>query len=77
MPPIRFSDSELDTLLDLARPLPVAQRDAFIRLVAAELAACGEIGPGAVYRVAAWAQRQLLDPRALDHGRGVARSRRR
>ena len=49
---ISLSDTEMDAILSAARPLPVADRDEFLRAVAHELEQHnGSIGPGTVARV--------------------------
>jgi len=68
MPPIRLTDSELDTIFTAARPLDVGQRDPFLQRVAAELARCDVIGPGTVHRVCAATQREFFDPPQLATG---------
>jgi hypothetical protein len=69
MPPIRLSDSELDAVMAAARPLAVERRDAFLQAVAGALQGYGgEIGPGAVYRVASQVQREFFDPPQLAAG---------
>jgi hypothetical protein len=39
MPPLRLSDSELDAIMDAARPIAAERRDAFLHAVAQALAA--------------------------------------
>jgi hypothetical protein len=51
MPPIRLTDSELDAVMSAARPLSPADRDDFLRSVAAVLASAPAIGDGLVARV--------------------------
>jgi hypothetical protein len=46
--PIRLTDSQLDAVLAAARPLRVADRDAFLQDVAAALQGRSEIGDGDV-----------------------------
>lgn len=62
MDPIRLSDSELDAILQAARPIAPRDRDGFLQAVASELSRCGEIGPGVVYRVVKDVQRRFFDP---------------
>jgi hypothetical protein len=71
--PIRLSDSELDAVMAAARPLDVGDRDAFLQSVAAALANCTEIGPGAVYRIVAETQHRFFDPPDLSCGQGKPR----
>jgi len=61
MPPIRLTDSELDSIMSAAQPLAVERRDAFLQQTGA-LQRCGDIGPGVVHRICAEAQRQHFDP---------------
>jgi hypothetical protein len=68
MPPIRLSDSELDAVMSAARPIPVDRSDAFLQEVASELQRCGEIGPGAVFKVCREIQRRFFDPPDLGVG---------
>jgi hypothetical protein len=62
MPPIRLTDSELDTVYRCAGPLAPAVRPAFLELVAQSLAGAGEIGDGTVARVCAEVQRRFWEP---------------
>jgi hypothetical protein len=62
MPPLSLDDSELETVMALAAPLPPENRVPFLEAVADELAAQGaEVGPGAVHRVARSLQRRFVD----------------
>jgi hypothetical protein len=69
MSPIRLSDSELDAVMRAARPLDVRVRDQFLQEVASELQRCGEIGPGALFKILRETQRRFFDPPILTHGR--------
>ena len=61
--PISLRDSELDAILDAARPLPVEARDTFLRAVAHRLQQeCGELGPGSVSRACRELQKDFFDP---------------
>jgi hypothetical protein len=62
MPPLGFTDEELDSLTTLAAALPPAARDGFLQLVAAKLSAHPPEarGPGLVHRLATEAQRDFL-----------------
>jgi hypothetical protein len=55
---VRLTDSELDCLMNAARPLDVSARDAFLREVASALASRPAIGDGVVQRVVAEVQRR-------------------
>jgi hypothetical protein len=59
MPPISLSDDEMATVWRLAEPLPRHERTAYLELVAQKLRGQG-VGPGAVARAAAEAQRTLM-----------------
>jgi hypothetical protein len=61
LPPFSFSDSELDAVMNLAAPLPAQNRNRFLETIAAELQARGgEVGPGAVHRIARELQSHFL-----------------
>ena len=62
MPPLGFTDEELDSLTTLAAALPPTSRDGFLQMVAGKLSAypTEARGPGLVHRVAAEAQRAFL-----------------
>ena len=72
---IFLSDSQMTTVLRLAEPLPVADRDPYLRLIAELLAAAGELGAGAVHRAAQVAQRQFLKPPTLEELRSIPSNR--
>jgi hypothetical protein len=59
---LRLTDSELDVVFAAARPLEVANRDAFLQDVAEHLAALPHLGDGVVHRVCVEAQRRHFDP---------------
>ena len=63
MPPLGFTDEELDSLTTLAAALPPAARDGFLQMVAGKLSAYPPEtrGPGLVHRIAAEAQRDFLN----------------
>jgi hypothetical protein len=65
MPPLCLTDSEMQIVLDAARPLHPAGRDAFLQELAAELASLPMLGDGAVARVAREIQRRHFDPPLL------------
>jgi hypothetical protein len=67
MLPVRLSDDELNTVMQAAAPLAVAQRDPFLRAVANSLAGYKEIGPGTVFTVCRELQKQFFDPPNLEH----------
>jgi hypothetical protein len=49
MPPIKLTDDEMNAVYAACRPLPVADRDAFLQALADALRQRGEIGPGVVF----------------------------
>ena len=61
---IRLSDAALSALLQAAQPLPIADRDAFLRNVAERLTELPAdlIGDGSVFRVVREEQRRLMKP---------------
>jgi hypothetical protein len=62
MPPIKLTDDEMNAVYAACRPLPVADRDAFLQALADALRQRGEIGPGVVYRVIRDVQRRFFRP---------------
>ena len=67
--PLAISDSELEIIMNAARPLRVADRDPFLRTVAAELERLRNgLGPGTVYQVVRAAQREFYDAPDLSGG---------
>jgi hypothetical protein len=74
MPPLALSDTELDQIFRAAQPLPVADRDAFLRAVAERLTGV-TIGPGSVYKACHEAQRQFLAYPDLANGGSWAKYR--
>jgi hypothetical protein len=62
MAPLKLTDEQLTAIMHAAQPLAVQDRDAFLREVAAALAALPERGDGTVYRVVREVQRRHFDP---------------
>jgi hypothetical protein len=60
--PLSLSDSELDLVMNAARPLAPRDRDKFLRHIAQVLAAMPVRGDGAVYRAITTVWRQHFDP---------------
>ena len=60
--PIRLSDEALTALLQLAQPLPVADRSEFLQQVADRLSREPMLGDGVVFRVGRQVQSELLAP---------------
>lgn len=66
-PPLRLSDTQLDTLFRLSSPLAAADRAPFLEAVAAKLAEHPELlGDGHIARVALETQKQFWSPPAID-----------
>ena len=57
--PISLTDDELTVVMNAARVLPIADRDPFLREVAAALATQPVLGPGIVSRVCREVQQRL------------------
>jgi hypothetical protein len=71
--PICLTDDELTVVMNAARVLPIADRDPFLRQVAAALATQSVLGPGVVSRICREVQQRLW--RAPDLRVGESRSR--
>jgi hypothetical protein len=59
--PIHLTDEQLTEVMRLAAPLPIDMRTAFLERLAGELRALGELGDGAVYRIARQLQKEFFD----------------
>jgi hypothetical protein len=74
--PIALSDTQMDTIVRLAGPLPPPDRDVYLREVAAALdGGREEIGDGFAARVCAEVQRRLWHPHRLTSSRRAAKHR--
>jgi hypothetical protein len=62
MSTLRLSDEIHTIILDVSRPIPSQNRDAFVLAVEQALADAGEIGPGSVFRTVRIVQRSFFDP---------------
>jgi hypothetical protein len=60
--PIALTDTELQAVMDAARPLAPRDRDRFLKAVAQAIAALPEVGPGSVHRAIASVWRLHYDP---------------
>jgi hypothetical protein len=60
-PPLKLTDSEMDTVLAAARPLALESRDPFLQDVADALAQLPHLGDGVVFRTCAEIQRKHWD----------------
>ena len=77
MPPLQLNDEEMSVLRRLAEPIEQQRRQQFLEEVAAELQAkreAGEIGEGAVHRVARTLQRKFFNPPEFPNAAGRARA---
>ena len=57
--PLRLTDAQLTTIMQLSRPLQPAQRRIFVEMIAAQLNG-HEVGDGQLYRICRELQRQVL-----------------
>jgi hypothetical protein len=57
---IKLTDDELSQVFRCAQPLPVSDRDRFLKEVAERLAGT-TVGPGSVFRICSEVQRSLLN----------------
>jgi len=62
VPPLSFTDEEMNSITALASALPPVARDGFLQMVAGKLSAYPPEarGPGLVHRLATEAQRDFL-----------------
>ena len=60
---LRLTDHDFERLMQAAKPLPVSDRDAFLRDVAAELGQHEVVGPGLLHRIISEVQRRYIAPR--------------
>ena len=60
---LKLPDHDFARLMQAAKPLPVSDRDAFLRDVAAELGQHDVVGPGLLHRVISEVQRHYIAPR--------------
>lgn len=67
MPTLRLSESEIDAILNAAKPILPDRRDAFLHAVADVLQTGGDIiGPGSLFRVIRSLQPAYFDAPNLD-----------
>jgi hypothetical protein len=57
---ISLSDEQLVQVTELAAPIPVEQRDEFLRLLAGELRTRGDVGPGELHRLCIEVRRRIV-----------------
>ena len=55
---LRLTDHDFERLMQAAKPLPVSDRDAFLKDVAAELGQHEVVGPGLLHRIISEVQRR-------------------
>jgi hypothetical protein len=60
--PLKLTDTELAIVFDAARPLEVANRDAFLQAVTERLAALPHLGDGLVFQICREVQRDHWEP---------------
>ena len=63
----KLSEDQVDAILQAARPLPPADREAFFQDVTDALADLDDLGDGVVYRVTRDVQRKYWNPPAINH----------
>jgi hypothetical protein len=57
---IGLTDEQPRTVMELAAPIPVEQRDEFLRVLAGELEHRGDVGPGELHRLCIEARRRVV-----------------
>jgi hypothetical protein len=67
--PLALPDSQITTIMQLARPLQPQQRSTFLEMLAAKLNGQRELGDGAIYRLCRELQRRHYDPPVENRGR--------
>ena len=60
---LRLTDPDFDRLMQAAKPVPVPDRDAFLKDVAAALGQHEVVGPGLMHRVISEVQRRYIATR--------------
>ena len=55
---LRLTDHDFDRLMQAAKPIPVPDRDAFLKDVGAELGQHEVVGPGLLHRIISEVQRR-------------------
>jgi hypothetical protein len=66
-PPLKLTDSQITTVMQLSRPLLPDQRVAFVELLTAKLNGHREIGDGMLYQLCRELQRELFPPPFEEH----------
>jgi hypothetical protein len=57
---ISLTDDQLRTVMELAAPIPVEQRNEFLRMLAGELEHRNDVGPGELHRLCVEARRRIV-----------------
>jgi hypothetical protein len=57
---ISLTDEQLRCVMDLATPVPIEQRDEFLRALAVELRLRGDVGPGELHRLCVEVRHRLV-----------------
>jgi hypothetical protein len=65
---LRLPAHDFDRLMQAAKPVPVPDRDAFLKDVAAELGQHEVVGPGLLHRIISEMQRRYIAPRERASG---------
>jgi hypothetical protein len=58
---VQLTDAQRQTIVDIARVIPEQQRDAFLQVLAEQLASV-EVGDGSVHTAAIAARRAIMQP---------------
>ena len=61
---LRLTDHDFERLMQAAKPLPVSDRDAFLKDVPAELGQHEVVGPGLLHRIISEVQRRYIAAQA-------------
>jgi hypothetical protein len=65
---VRLTDHDFDRLMQAAKPVPISDRDAFLKDVAAELGQHEVVGPGLLHRVISEVQLRYIATRGRATG---------
>jgi hypothetical protein len=57
---IGLTDEQLHTVVQMAAPIPIVQRDEFLRALACELRLRGDVGPGELHRLCVEVRRRIV-----------------
>ena len=73
--PLALSDSQITTVMQLARPLSPQQRSSFLELLAGKLNGQRELGDGELFRLCRELQREVYDPPDFGRNGGAGKYR--